>query len=400
MTSHTRTFQTTPALPHARPRLLLVEDEAQAARVFKRALEVDCDVTVATDGIKATVLLQEQSFDIVLTDVVMPGISGVELLRLIRSYDLEVPVLLMTAAPDLAGAVQAVDLGAIGYLEKPFSLDELKRRVARGLSLGRFGRVKREALEIQGPVTPARVYAIGDRAGLEVQLDKALAGIHLAYQPIVSISEKRIVAYEALMRSGEPPLATPLAILEAAERIDGIRKVTERVTDLAAQAMVMLPEGATLYVNVHAQDLLDDFLERCALAPHASRVVLEITERGTVDSVPHLSARAQSLRGVGYRLAVDDLGAGYAGLTTFASVEPEVVKIDMSLVRDIDASVVRQRIVHMLVQLSRELSMTVVAEGIETIREMACLTDLGCDLAQGFLLARPNRMFLSAFAPW
>jgi EAL domain-containing protein (putative c-di-GMP-specific phosphodiesterase class I) len=95
------------------------------------------------------------------------------------------------------------------------------------------------------------------------------------------------------------------------------------------------------------------------------------------------------LRRLGYRLAVDDLGAGYAGLTSFAALNPHVVKLDMSLVRGADHEPVKQRVIASMTSLCKEFGIMVVAEGIETTAERDTVIALGCDLVQGFLLGRP-----------
>jgi predicted signal transduction protein with EAL and GGDEF domain len=102
-----------------------------------------------------------------------------------------------------------------------------------------------------------------------------------------------------------------------------------------------------VFVNLHPSDLEDDELYAGdgALTPFASRIVLEITDRATLEGVGWLRHRVERLRAVGFRIAIDDLGAGYAGLSSFAALEPDVVKADMSLVRGIDASPVKQKLV-------------------------------------------------------
>jgi EAL domain-containing protein (putative c-di-GMP-specific phosphodiesterase class I) len=101
------------------------------------------------------------------------------------------------------------------------------------------------------------------------------------------------------------------------------------------------------------------------------------------------------LRKLGYRIAVDDLGAGYAALGALASLEPEVVKLDMSLVRDIERHPVKQRVVTAIASLCRELGGRVVAEGVETKAELDTITNAGIDLIQGYLIAKPQRGFAS-----
>jgi EAL domain-containing protein (putative c-di-GMP-specific phosphodiesterase class I) len=96
---------------------------------------------------------------------------------------------------------------------------------------------------------------------------------------------------------------------------------------------------------------------------------------------------------MGYRIAVDDLGAGYAGLTSFTLLEPDVVKLDMDLVRGIDTHRTKRSIVSSMVTLCHEMKSVVVAEGVETSEERDTLVDLGCDLIQGYLLAKPGPAF-------
>jgi EAL domain-containing protein (putative c-di-GMP-specific phosphodiesterase class I) len=99
------------------------------------------------------------------------------------------------------------------------------------------------------------------------------------------------------------------------------------------------------------------------------------------------------LRSLGYRLAIDDLGAGYAGLSSVATLEPDFVKLDMSLVRDLGGSPIRQSLVTSMVTTCRDNGMRLVAEGVETIHELSKLTELGCDLLQGYHFARPSPGF-------
>jgi EAL domain-containing protein (putative c-di-GMP-specific phosphodiesterase class I) len=148
-------------------------------------------------------------------------------------------------------------------------------------------------------------------------------------------------------------------------------------------------------VNLHSADLADKTLvgPGSPLLPFASRVVLEITERATLEGVDAVEKRIAELREMGFRIAIDDLGAGYAGLTSFAMLEPDIVKLDMTLVRDVEKTPVKAKLIQSLCAVCRDLNVTVVAEGIETVPERDCLIDLGCDLLQGYLLARPGPAF-------
>jgi EAL domain-containing protein (putative c-di-GMP-specific phosphodiesterase class I) len=150
-----------------------------------------------------------------------------------------------------------------------------------------------------------------------------------------------------------------------------------------------------LFINLHARDLADENLSSpsSALASIASRVVLEITERASLDDVKDVRSTVTRLREIGFRIAIDDLGAGYAGLTSFAQLEPEFVKLDMTLVRDVHLNAIKQKLVRSMATLCKDMGITVVAEGIEIPEERDSIVELGCDLLQGYLLARPGRSF-------
>jgi EAL domain-containing protein (putative c-di-GMP-specific phosphodiesterase class I) len=151
-----------------------------------------------------------------------------------------------------------------------------------------------------------------------------------------------------------------------------------------------VPADMLIFVNVHGLELTDEdlFDDGCALAPFASRIVLEITERMGLDALTG-PTRVAMLRQRGYRIAVDDLGAGYAALGAIATLEPEIVKLDMSLIRDIDRHPTKKRVVGAMATLCRELGARVVAEGVETVEQQTFLRDHGCDEMQGFIFSRP-----------
>jgi len=120
-------------------------------------------------------------------------------------------------------------------------------------------------------------------------------------------------------------------------------------------------------------------------------VILEVTERASLDVVKNVTQRVQKLRALGYGLAVDDLGSGYAGLSSFTHLDPGMAKLDMSLVRGIDGDTRKQAIVRSMCRLCEELQILVVAEGVEKPEERDTLAAVGCELLQGYLFARPER---------
>ncbi len=155
------------------------------------------------------------------------------------------------------------------------------------------------------------------------------------------------------------------------------------------------PTGTKLFVNLHPLDLNDEdlYAPDSALARIATRIVLEITERASLEGVDDIVAHLKKLRAMGFQVAVDDLGAGYAGLSSYSRLEPEIAKIDMSLVRHIDSDARKRSIVGAMKRLCDELGTSVVAEGVETPAERDTLAKLGFDLLQGYLFAKPERGF-------
>lgn len=378
-----------------RARVLLVDDDDVLARSYARMLSQEgYGVEMRFDGEAAVEAIRRGVYDVVLSDIDMPRLGGLALLERIREHDLDIPVVLITGAPSLETAMAAIEHGALRYLTKPVEASRLRAVTADAVRLHRLALAKRQALDLAGGADRL----VGDRAGLVASFGSALRSLWMAYQPIVSWSRRDVFGYEALMRSREPALPHPMAMLDAAERLDRIHELGQSIRVRAAQPGVPVPDGVMLFVNLHTQDLLDEdlFDPASPLAAIAQRVVLEITERSSLHAIRDVQVRIARLRAMGFRIAVDDLGAGYAGLTSFAQLEPEVVKLDMSLVRGINAQPTKKTLVRTMITMCRELGMQVVAEGIETPEERDAIVEAGCDLLQGYLFARPGPAFPSA----
>lgn len=377
-------------LPHPSPeaqapRILLLDDDADVLRAYARALRA-CGhvVDVATSAQEGLDYLSRISYDAVFSDIVMPGLTGLDLLRTVRDRDLDVPVVLVTGNPRLETALRAIEYGVARYLVKPVSLADLADSAAWAIRMNSAARSKRAALESDVDA------GINERAALEVRFSRALESLRMVFQPIVA-SDRTLYGYEALLRVLEPSFPTPPDFLNAAERLGRLREVGAAVRGAVAIAAVDAPPNVALFVNLHPMDLLDEDLYRidAPLARLAPRVVFELTERATLDQIDDLADRRSRLRELGYRIAVDDLGAGYSGLSSLLGLEPELVKLDMSLVRGVDVDTARQSIVGALARLVRDLGKQLVAEGVETASECVMLESLGCTLLQGYYFARP-----------
>jgi EAL domain-containing protein (putative c-di-GMP-specific phosphodiesterase class I) len=372
--------------------VLVVDDEPVTARGYARALSAaGYKVNVAHDGREAAAMAKAHTYDVIVSDIAMPDMDGLGLLRTIRESDLDIPMIFMTGSPALESAVTAIEYGAFRYLVKPVSPEAMLESVARAVRVHNLARVRREAMQVH----ELEGKPIGDRAGLEARYSSAVDKLWVAAQPIISWSGRRTFAYETLLRTDEPTLRSPLDFFDAAERLGKAAELGRIIRQHVARQLRETPPPALLFVNLHPADLEDDelYADEGALTPFAKQIVLEITERAALDRIHELQSRVTRLRTLGYRIAIDDLGAGYAGLTSFAQLEPEVVKVDMSLVRGIDRSPVKQKLVRSIITLCTELGIQLVAEGIETREERDSLITLGGDLCQGYLFAKPGRGF-------
>ncbi|MDX9723700.1 MAG: EAL domain-containing response regulator, partial [Myxococcota bacterium] len=323
----------------------------------------------------------------------MPGMGVMELLRAVRERDRELPVILVTGSPSIDTAARAVEYGALRYLVKPVEKQELVSTVERAVRLHGIARLKNEVARLVGNTEDDAK----QRASLESSFNRGLEAMWMAFQPIVEPRRRCVAAYEALVRTREPSIPHPGVFFSLAEQLGRVRELGRAIRAKIAWTLAEQPVEQDIFVNLHPSDLLDEalFAAEAPLSRFASQVVLEITERASLNESADIPSRVKRLRALGYRVAIDDLGAGYAGLSYFALLSPDVVKLDISLVRDLSEQAIKRKLVGSLTSLCRELGMTVVAEGVETTQERDCAVELGCGLLQGFLFARPGPAFPS-----
>jgi EAL domain-containing protein (putative c-di-GMP-specific phosphodiesterase class I) len=368
--------------------VLLVDDEIAVLQTYERILrEAGFSVVTLSDATQVGDTLEAWPFDVVITDIRMPGTTGIDVLRTVRAKDRDMPVVLVTAGGDLQSAVDAVTHGALRYLLKPVAPRLLVETATDAARLRRLALVQQRAFQLFGGAT-AKDPSLGEK------FERALESLRMAYQPIVRWSSRSVFAYEALVRNDEPSLRSPDALFEAAEKLDRLFVLGRAIRKSVAET-VERTDAQCMFVNLHPCDLRDPQLldPRAPLSRVAARVVLEVTERRSLENVTDLRATLAGLRRLGYRIAVDDLGAGYAGLVWFAQLEPEVVKLEMSLTRSIHTEPTKQRLVETMVRLCSELDILIVGEGVETASERDALAATGCDLMQGYHFAKPGAPF-------
>ena len=296
-----------------RGRILLAEDDAVLRRSYVRQLKrAGYDVEDVEDGASAAWHLRGERFDVLLSDISMPGVGGMELLNLAREGDDDLPIVLMTAQPTADTAILALERRVLRYLVKPFQQEELERVLDEAVRMRRLANVKREAEAlVREHVRQADVAS--------TMFVAAIDQLWMAYQPIVSWPQRRVYAYEALVRS-DAEMKNPAVLLQAAETLGRVHELGRTVRRQVATRVAGTENSLLFFVNLHPQDLTDDelYAPDAPLSYVAKRVVLEITERASLAAIDNLAGRLVRLRAIGYRIALDDLGAGYAGLTSFA----------------------------------------------------------------------------------
>lgn len=235
---------------------------------------------------------------------------------------------------------------------------------------------------------------------LESHLDRILREDSLTalFQPIMDFSRRRIFGFEGLIRGpSNSPLHAPINLFDAAAKAN---RVTEldllcRSTTIQAYAAARLPGRLFLNVNPEAVEASDHrrsrtqrFLEQIGVRP--DQIVIEITEHQPIDDYSLVRRAISHYRNMGFTIAIDDLGAGYASLRHWSELRPDFVKIDRHFIEGVDTDRLKQEFVRSILDIANGAGTRVIAEGIETAEEYRCLWTMGVSLGQGYYFARPG----------
>ena len=221
-------------------------------------------------------------------------------------------------------------------------------------------------------------------------------GLAMAFQPIVDVEEERVVAYEALVRGSDGESAGEVLARVTPENRYAFDQQCRVAAIEQSVAAGIVETGARLSIN---------FLPNAVYSPVAciqltlktaravglptDRLVFEFTENERMMDTNHVADIIATYRRMGFATALDDFGAGHAGLALLAQLQTDVVKLDMELIRGIEASMPRRMIVEGVVRMLERMDIGVIAEGIETVAEYAALRSIGLRYFQGYLFARP-----------
>jgi EAL domain-containing protein (putative c-di-GMP-specific phosphodiesterase class I) len=266
--------------------------------------------------------------------------------------------------------------------------------------------VVRSERSIQQAVSGAVLMSLLEREGIEaVRRDElsrliALGDVRAVFHPIVRLADGQVIGHEALTR----PVGAALegSSFDSVEELFAFAESTELLMDFerlcrktAIVAAAGLPDRGLLFLNASPQAVedpdwstggMDRLLAQSGMAP--ADVVIEITERVAIVRHDDFQTALRAFKHRGYRVAVDDMGAGYSSFQALASIEPDFLKFDVSLVRDIDRSSIKRGLLDSLRQLAVKIGARVIAEGVEREEEREALLALGIELAQGYVFHR------------
>jgi EAL domain-containing protein (putative c-di-GMP-specific phosphodiesterase class I) len=259
--------------------------------------------------------------------------------------------------------------------------------------LPRRGRYDGDAMDV------FKINSFNDTGCGKCANDIASIDFDFAFQPIVSVRRRAVVAHEALARG---PAGQPAASVLGQVTWENRHRFDQECRTRAIARAAALNMPASLSINFIPNAVANPMvcIQPTIRAAREqgfplTRLIFEVTESERLDDAASLARIFQQYRQLGIKTAIDDFGAGYAGLTLLARFKPDYIKIDIELIRDIDTNTNKQIIVQSIVDLCKKLGIVALAEGVETAAERDCLARAGIDLMQGFFFARPAFQALS-----
>lgn len=376
-------------------RILVVDDQPANTVLIQRLLarKGATEITTTNDSREVARLLVDVDPDLVLLDLRMPHLDGFEVLRQVQQYaaGTYLPVIVITADDSKQSVQKALSMGAHDYVRKPFEASELVLRVRNllitRLAIRELRRTRadlRARLHVFEPGLPGNLDETTLRSHLRRVIDDDL--LQIALQPIVNMVDGSIYGYEALSRFPKDDIESPAAWFLAADRVGMTLDLERHALLKALRLLPTLPPSTRLAVNLSPPMLLaDEFPE---VPP--DRVIVELTEHVPVEDYPLLERALLPLREQGVFLAIDDTGAGFASLQHILHLRPDVIKLDIGIVRGVDTDHRRSAIAGMMLQFASTTHALVVAEGVETPTERDTLVGLGAVFGQGYLFGRPQ----------
>lgn len=351
-------------------------------------------VVTETDARKVDGLLADVRPDLVLLDLHMPNVDGFEVLAQIQAHaaGTYLPVLVLTADTTTGARNRALGLGAQDFLTKPLDTTETCLRIANLLQTRELYATLRHTSH--AAAGPRDEDAARTRRRIEHVLHNGSRA--MVFQPVVDTSSMHVVGHEALARFAEPHHGGPERWFADAFSV-GLGVEMEWAAARAALAYLE-QMAAPLFLAINMSPATALYMLDHELFPPdlASRMVIELTEHVPIEDYTAVRGAFAGLRMQGARLSADDLGAGYAGFRHLVRLQPDIIKLDISLISGIHRSTEKRALTRAMVSFAQEVGAQLIAEGVEEPAELAVVQDLGVPWAQGYLLGRPGPLEATA----
>ncbi len=363
--------------------LLIIDDEADflfsMRFFFENARFKVITASTPQEGIEKALLKP----DLILLDLKMPGMDGFEVCKRLKQNNAtkHIPVIMFTSGVETLDKVTAFNLGVVDYIGKHFPLEEILVRVQSV-----FRKILPENVQ---EFMEARSNKI-----LELRSVIQKKDIRVLFQSIVVLTTGKPIGYEALVRGPKGTfLENPVDLFNFAESTNMLLELDAVCRSLSVEKAVFLKNDEMLFLNTDPSVINTDYFKKLEFLKNGlvspEHICIEITERSCVKNFSMFSTNIKDLRSHGVKVAIDDVGEGYSSLNAIAELKPDFIKIDITLVRNIDADSIRFNLVRLITEFAKRTNSRLIAEGVETQEECQALMSLGVEYGQGYLFMRP-----------
>jgi len=361
-------------------KVLVVDDDQRITRLVAELLQTrDFQVDIAHQGSEALAKVHHCP-DVILLDRRLPDMEGLEICRRIREDKRfrGIPIIILSGRDTVSDKIEGLYFGADDYITKPYDNEELVARVEAVLRRSHFAEYLHEEKETL--IEEAR----------NILQNKL---VEPYFQPIFSLETKKPIGYEVLSRPPQESILNNPEILFKVALTYGMYFDLEMICwEKASRIWRQSRRSEKLFLNCMPYLIEHDKFDQNLFVDRGMQMnncVLEITERMAIKDFALFHSKLKELKGCGLKIAVDDVGSGYASLDTIANTRPDYVKIDISLVHDVDVDSLKQGIFEAITSFCHKNNIYTIAEGIERKEELEKIRSLGVQAAQGFLFSPP-----------
>jgi EAL domain-containing protein (putative c-di-GMP-specific phosphodiesterase class I)/AmiR/NasT family two-component response regulator len=373
-------------------RVLIADDSPFHRRALADLVMADASlelVGTAGDVAEAASIAGVERPDVAVVDVRMPGGGGPRVARAIRRRSPDTRVVALSASEDRRTVMEMLRAGTDAFVVNGVPGEEVLHAIHH-VGRGHSRLVPEVVRELARGLEVRRRRSERDQRRAE-RIRRLIRGedLSVVFQPIADLRDGRVIAVEALARIATPPIRPPDRWLAEARTV-GLDVELELTAIRAALACFpRLPAGVDLAVNASPRTIVSPRLAGALRGVPPERLVIEVTEHTPVEDPAALQEAAAGLRARGMRLAIDDAGAGFSSLGNILRITPDLIKLDISLVRGVEHREADRATAAAVARFAADIGARLVAEGIETRAELLALRALGVHFGQGFYLARP-----------